>query len=230
VPRHPTETGCKGAPTSRTSVADAFGVGLGRWSSRWQRVNANASSLSLPNDGSDIAKSDRSPDSTAELRNIVIVFFFSFSPYEPCWLLSGVSRCDGLDHVTVTVTFSRGTARTSAGSWHRRLKVPAASYGRSCSYGSNPLIACICATQVVVRAPVQHGMLCTRCLDLIERCLDLRPPAQQPLQSCSDKSLTDSKRYTLYGMPSKQTTAPKNLEHLRVMGFDHRSPVGWHNT
>jgi hypothetical protein len=25
-------------------------------------------------------------------------------PHEPCWLLSGVSRCEGLDHVTVTVT------------------------------------------------------------------------------------------------------------------------------
>jgi hypothetical protein len=24
-------------------------------------------------------------------------------PHEPCWLLSGVSRCEGLDHVTVTV-------------------------------------------------------------------------------------------------------------------------------
>jgi hypothetical protein len=25
-------------------------------------------------------------------------------PHEPCWLLSGVSRCECLDHVTVTVT------------------------------------------------------------------------------------------------------------------------------
>jgi hypothetical protein len=30
--------------------------------------------------------------------------YFEVIPHEPCWLLSGVSRCEGLDHATLTVT------------------------------------------------------------------------------------------------------------------------------
>jgi hypothetical protein len=58
-------------------------------------------------------------------------------PHEPCWLLSGVSRC-GLDHVTVTVT-ATATAR------HGPLPLHTAAH----QHDRYPCIcSCLCCCQV----------------------------------------------------------------------------------